>query len=56
MEAVNALAGTDPQAPWTFIYAGQNTHKSEALVRFMAKVCAPGVELGKKESPRFLKV
>lgn len=40
MEAVKALAGTDPQASWTFICDGLNTHKSEALVRFVAEACA----------------
>ena len=37
VEAVKALAGTDPQPPWTFICDGLNTHKSEAY--------ALGVEL-----------
>ena len=37
VEAVKALAGTDPQAPWTFICDGLNTHKSEALVRYVQK-------------------
>ena len=40
MEAVKALAGTDPQASWTFICDGLNTHKSESLVRFVAEACA----------------
>ena len=48
VEAVKALAETDPQASWTFICDGLNTHKSEALVRFVAEACAPDVELGKK--------
>uniref|UniRef100_UPI0035203755 transposase n=1 Tax=Enterocloster clostridioformis TaxID=1531 RepID=UPI0035203755 len=55
VEAVKALAGTDPQAPWTFICDGLNTHKSEALVRFVAEACALGVELGKKGKTGILK-
>ena len=31
VEAVKALAGTDPQASWTFICDGLNTHKSLTL-------------------------
>lgn len=56
VEAVKALVGTDPQAPWTFICDGLNTHKSEALVRFVAEACALGVELGKKGKQGSLKV
>ena len=55
VEAVKALAGTDPQASWTFICDGLNTHKSEALVRFVAEACAPGVGLGKKGKTGILK-
>ena len=55
VEAVKALAETDPQASWTFICDGLNTHKSEALVRFVAEACAPGVELGKKGKTGILK-
>ena len=55
VEAVKALAETDPQASWTFICDGLNTHKSEALVRFVAEACAPGVELGEKGKIGILK-
>ena len=55
VEAVKALTETDPQAPWTFICDGLNTHKSEALVRFVAEACVPGVELGKKGKTGILK-
>ncbi len=55
MEAVKALVKADPQAPWTFICDGLNTHKSEALVRFVAEACVPGVELGEKEKTGILK-
>ena len=55
MEAVKALVGTDPQAPWTFICDGLNTHKSEALVRFVAEACGLSEELGKKGKTGILK-
>ncbi len=55
MEAVKALVRTDPQASWTFVCDGLNTHKSEALVRFVTETCAPDVELGKKGKTEILK-
>lgn len=55
VEVVKALVGTDPQASWTFICDGLNTHKLEALVRFVAEACAPGVELGRKGKTGVLK-
>ncbi len=55
VEAVKALVGTDPQAQWTFVCDGLNTHKSEALVHFVAEACALGVELGIKGKSGILK-
>lgn len=55
VEAVKALVGTDPQASWTFICDGLNNHKPEALVRFVAGICASGMELGKKGRTGVLK-
>jgi len=55
VEAVKALTETDPQAPWTFICDGLNTHKSEALVRFVAEACGLSEELGKKGKTGILK-
>jgi transposase len=40
---------TDPEAPWLFIVDQLNTHKSEALVRLVARVCGIKEELGEKE-------
>ena len=40
---------TDPEAPWLFIVDQLNTHKSEALVRLVARVCGITEELGEKE-------
>ncbi len=40
---------TDPEAPWLFIVDQLNTHKSEALVRWVARVCGIAEDLGEKE-------
>jgi transposase len=40
---------TDPEAPWLFIVDQLNTHKCEALVRLVARVCGIKEELGEKE-------
>ena len=40
---------TAPEAPWLFIVAQRNTHKSEALVRLVASACGSAEELGEKE-------
>jgi hypothetical protein len=40
---------TDPEAPWLFIVDQLNTHKSEALVRLVARVWGLKEELGEKE-------
>lgn len=53
--AVKALVSTDPQAQWTFVCDGLNTHKSEALVRFVAEACVPDVQLGRKGESGILK-
>lgn len=34
-EAVRRLVETDPQASWTFVCDGLNTHKSETLVQYV---------------------
>jgi DDE superfamily endonuclease len=38
----------DPEAPWLWIVDQRNTHKSEALVRLVARVCGSTEELGEK--------
>lgn len=48
VRAVEALVNTDPGASWTFVCDGLNTHKSEALVRFVSKACGIDAELGEK--------
>jgi hypothetical protein len=40
---------TDPEAPWLFLVDQLNTHKSEALVRLVARVCGIKEELGEQE-------
>ena len=44
------------EAPWLFIVDQLNTHKSEALVRLVARVCGIKEELGEKEKTRILAV
>lgn len=55
VKAVEALIKTDPQASWTFVCDGLNTHKSESLVRFVAESCGMEVELGEKGKSGILK-
>jgi DDE superfamily endonuclease len=40
---------TDPAAPWRFIVDQLNIHKSEALVRLVARACGIAEALGEKE-------
>ena len=40
---------TDPEASWLFIVDQLNIHKSEALVRLVARACGITEELGEKE-------
>ncbi len=53
--AVQTLVNTALSASWTFVCDGLNTHKSEALVRFVAKSCNLNVELGEKGKKGILK-
>jgi len=46
---------TDPEAPWLFIVDQLNTHKSEALVHFVANACGIQEDLGEKEKRGVLK-
>ena len=55
VKAVSALVGTDPEASWTFVCDGLNTHKSESLVRFVAEQCGLPGDLGCKGKPGILK-
>ena len=51
---VRALA-TDPDARWTFIVDQLNIHKSESLVRLVARACDLKNELGIKDKNGILK-
>ncbi len=55
VEAVRALVETDPEASWTFVCDGLNTHKSEQLVMFVAQQCGFQGDLGRKEKRGILK-
>ena len=55
VEAIRALVETDPEAPWTFVCDGLNTHKSESLVRFVAGQCGLPEDLGSKGKSGILK-
>jgi len=54
-KAVETLIETDPHASWTFVCDGLNTHKSERLVRFVAKQCGITDDLGIKGKNGILK-
>ncbi len=45
---IEAVIATDPQAGWFFIVDQLNTHKSETLVRLVARHCNLTLELGEK--------
>ena len=55
VEALRALVETDPEASWTFVCDGLNTHKSESLVRFVAEQCGLTEDLGRKGKSGILK-
>jgi hypothetical protein len=48
VEHVRRTVSTDPNAQWIFIADQLNTHKSESLVRFVAKHCDVSDDLGVK--------
>jgi transposase len=55
VKAVRTLVETDPEASWTFVCDGLNTHKSESLVQFVAQQCGLAEELGTKGKSGILK-
>lgn len=55
VKAVRTLVETDPEASWTFVCDGLNTHKSESLVRFVAEQCGLPEDLGSKGKSGILK-
>lgn len=54
-QAVRDAIALDPNAFWTIILDGLNTHKSESLVRLVAELCSIDVELGVKGKSGILK-
>lgn len=52
---IEATVATDPQARWVIVNDQLNTHKSEALVRLVARLCGSGEDLGEKGSSGVLK-
>ena len=48
MDAMRALVETDPEASWTVVSDGLNTHKPESLVRFIAQQRGLTEDLGIK--------
>lgn len=55
VEAIRALVKTDPEASWTLVCDGLNTHKSESLVRFVAEQSGLSKDLGCKGKSVILK-
>ena len=55
VDSLQALVKTDPEASWTFVCDGLNTHKSESLVRFVAQQCGITEDLGRKGKSGILK-
>jgi hypothetical protein len=54
-QAVSKILSTDPHAKWIFVSDGLNTHKSESLVKLVAKACDIDIGLGKKGKNGILK-
>lgn len=48
VKMIESVIATDPEAPWVFICDGLNTHKSEGIVRLIARLCGIKDDLGKK--------
>jgi transposase len=52
---IRQTVNTNPQAPWVFLCDQLNTHKSEALVRYVAQSLGDTQNLGKKGKTGILK-
>ena len=55
LRAVSNVVSLAPNDGWVFVSDGLNTHKSESLVRFVAKQCAINDDLGIKDKSGILK-
>lgn len=54
-EAVRQVVKSAPGKNWVFVCDGLNTHKSEALVRYVAEACGIDADLGQKGKTGILK-
>lgn len=54
-EAVRRVVETAPEKNWIFVCDGLNTHKSEALVKYVAEACGIDENLGQKGKSGILK-
>ena len=54
-EAVRQVVESAPGKNWVFVCDGLNTHKSEALVRYVAEACGIDADLGQKGKTGILK-
>lgn len=54
-EAVRQVVESAPGKNWVFVCDGLNTHKSEALVRYVAEACGIDADLGQKGKSGILK-
>lgn len=54
-EAVRQVVESAPGHNWVFVCDGLNTHKSEALVRYVAEACGIDADLGQKGKSGILK-
>ena len=54
-EAVRQVVESAPGHNWVFVCDGLNTHKSEALVRYVAEACGIDADLGQKGKTGILK-
>ncbi len=54
-EHINKTIETEPSGKWIFICDQLNTHKSESLVKLVARLCGIKDELGKKGKSGILK-
>lgn len=54
-EHIERTISADPEGEWVFVSDQLNTHKSETLVRFVAKQCNIQIDLGEKGKSGILK-
>lgn len=55
VQHIEATIATDPGTRWIIINDQLNTHKSEGLVRLIARLCDTGIDLGEKGESGILK-